>query len=122
MPLQTPVVPAIIKSTLAALINDSFYHTHLIMPKTPQKFGRRHLGAAGGARGAGNPAEGFDSKASALAAITQILSTKTSAEKPPGSCLAPGTVNYGCFSLRSTQNTAGGDGRGDTSLLPPSLL
>lgn len=30
-------MPAIIKSTLAALINDSFYHTHLKMPKIPPK-------------------------------------------------------------------------------------
>lgn len=82
-PLQTPVVPAIIKSTLAAPANDDFYHTHLKMLKIPRKFGGRQLGAAGGAWAAEYPAR-FDSKASSLAAIIQIFPI-ASAEAPEGS-------------------------------------
>lgn len=83
VPLQTSVVPAVMKSTLAAPSNDNFYYTHLKMLKMHGKFGGRRLGVAGRAGRAGNPAGGIDSKASTLATIIQILAI-TSPEKPKG--------------------------------------
>lgn len=82
-PLQTSVVPAVIKSTLAAPSNDNFYYTHLKMLKMHRKFGGRWLGVAGRAGRAGNPAGGIDFKVSTLASIIQILAL-TSAQKPKG--------------------------------------
>lgn len=58
-PLQTPVVPAIIKSTLTAPTNGNFHLAHLKMLRILRQFGGRQLGAAGGTRTAGNPAGGI---------------------------------------------------------------